>query len=107
MTATQAKQMERFLTRNKTVAQLIEELQNLPQDAIVVFQSDYGDYTHTQQALPIKDVDLIPASALYPNDGYSRSGVAIRDDQDDEDREEAEGIECDDPRHLVEVVVLK
>ena len=43
--------IDRALARGMTVAQLIEALQDMPDDAVVVFGSDYGDICHTEQAL--------------------------------------------------------
>lgn len=37
------------------VGQLIDHLKQFPEDLPVVFQSDFGDYHHTQQALFIDD----------------------------------------------------
>jgi hypothetical protein len=68
------------------------------QDAMVVFTSDYGDIGHTQQVHPISgDVEEV----ALEESAYSRSGWAIRSDEDyDEDRDEPEG-EDDAPRMLV------
>jgi len=40
-----------------TVSQLMEQLERMDPDAKVVFVCDYGDYHHTQQALPVLEVD--------------------------------------------------
>jgi hypothetical protein len=44
-----------------TVLDLIEALQDLPEDAVVVFGSDYGDICHTEQALVVRRVEELDA----------------------------------------------
>ena len=87
---TRSRKAERDESMNEieslTVQELIEELQTMPADAHVVFESDYGDICHTQQALPVMDVaELIDGMERLEKSAYSRSGVAIeqRDPTDD------------------------
>lgn len=72
-----------------TVNDLICELQYLADngegDKEVYFGCDYGDYCHTEQALPVKYVE----EGKLCESGYSRSGKAFKSsDYDDEDEEE-------------------
>ena len=79
-------EIDRALAGGMTVAQLIEALQNMPEDAVVVFGSDYGDICHTEQALVVTQVDEIdPCTERLESSAYSHSGIAIeRRDDDDE-----------------------
>ena len=93
------------LTRNALqVRDLIQELEQMDRDAYVVFQSDYGDHTHTQQALFVESVDELDTAdqALYDSPGYSRSGVAIRERDEGEQMELADA----DPEVLAEIAAL-
>jgi hypothetical protein len=62
-----------------TVQQLIEELQEHDPQAVVVFGCDYGDISHTEQALPVNQVEAIDKEQgeLITETAYSRSGQAI------------------------------
>lgn len=94
----------RQLGRALTVAQLIEELQQYPEEALVVFASDYGDHCHTTQALLVTSVEQTYSTCIYDT-AYSDSGLAIREDSDSEDGEEDE--EKVDEKEVVEVIVLR
>lgn len=74
-----------------TVRELIEELESQDPDARVVFQYDYGDYGHTQA---IGEIGLVEVRPVEPS-GYSRSGWAIKED-DDEPEEDRECTRCGD-----------
>ena len=81
--------IDRALDRGMTVAQLIEALQDMPEDAVVVFGSDYGDICHTEQALVVGQVDEIdPSTERLETSAYSHSGIAIESIVD--------AAECDD-----------
>lgn len=71
-----------------TVNDLICELQYLADngegDKEVYFGCDYGDYCHTEQALPVKYVE----EGKLRKSGYSRSGKAFESSDDDEDEED-------------------
>lgn len=80
-----------------TVEELIAKLEELPQDARVFFACDYGDYSHTQQALPVDSVEELTENELEES-GYSHSGVALRDpDHEDEDEKGSD----EDPTPIV------
>lgn len=76
-----------------TVAQLIEELQSFNPDSIVVFTSDYGDHSHTEQIHFPNSVDELDDWEGVERTAYSASGYALADlteeeaeEEDDEDR---------------------
>jgi hypothetical protein len=61
-----------------TVGDLIDALQDMPEDAVVVFGTDYGDICHTEQALVVRRVDEIDSSTeRIETSAYSHSGIAI------------------------------
>lgn len=65
-----------------TVAELIETLKGLPEDALVAFASDYGDRCHTMQVHKLNgeaEMMLIEESA------YSNSGFAIDSEGNDQE----------------------
>lgn len=70
-----------------TVRELIAELKNQDQDAHVVIGSDYGDRSHTQQALFITEVMAISTDDLYESH-YSHSRVAVTKEDRAEDHED-------------------
>lgn len=74
------------LRRNSgmTVGDLIERLQQLDAEAPVFFVCDYGDYCHTQQALPVNDVEVKQSSQFETDSGYSNSGIALKREHDDD-----------------------
>ena len=66
--------------RAMTVAELMDQLATLPLDAIVGFESDYGDYTHTRQFLMIGTVRALdPNTEEIAPTSCSDSGFRIRD----------------------------
>jgi hypothetical protein len=67
-----------------TVGQLIEALEDMPEDAVVVFSSDYGDICHTEQALVVRTVEELDESERLEASAYSHSGIAIESLDDDE-----------------------
>ena len=69
----------RSLRNACTVADLIAELESMDQDAIVLFACDYGDYHHTQQALPVASVQELSDEEVLVESAYSRSGLAIEE----------------------------
>jgi hypothetical protein len=79
-------EIDRALTDGMTVAQLIEALQDMPDDAVVVFGSDYGDICHTEQAfLVCKVEELDDATEYLEASAYSHSGIAIERRGDDDE----------------------
>ena len=85
----------RQLRRALTVSDLIEQLQEMPEDAIPLFVCDYGDYHHTQQALPVMAVAALESLETVVESAYSQSGLAINS-ADEEDEEEVAA--CDEAR---------
>lgn len=70
--------------RTITVAHLITLLEGESPDAHVIFSTNYGDYSRTEQALPLRgefDTVTIEKSA------YSNSGFAVTSANDEEDEE--------------------
>ena len=85
-----------ILNSGMTVAELIEALGDQSPTARVVFAADYGDISHTVQALVVKDVEPIDYNDISKS-GYSQSGLAISDnsnggDNDDDDGEDMEQV---------------
>ena len=72
---------ETRLQNAMTVADLIEELKQMDQDARVLFACDYGDYHHTQQALPVENIDEHNENDLVES-SYSQSRIALVDGDD-------------------------
>lgn len=74
--------------RTLTVKQLIELLEGESPDQRVIFSADYGDYHHTEQALPIRgELDTVTIG----KSAYSNSGFSITEpDEDDNPSEDAE-----------------
>jgi hypothetical protein len=68
-----------------TVSDLKEMLDEMPDNAVVLFACDYGDYCHTMQALPVNRADLLALSDLRLDEtSYSRSGLAVSEIEDDD-----------------------
>jgi hypothetical protein len=71
-------EIDRALARGLTVAQLIEALDDMPEDVVVVFGSDYGDICHTEQALVVRRVEELDVETeRLEASAYSHSGIAI------------------------------
>lgn len=87
-----------------TAKQIIEMLEDMPPDSPVFFVCGYGDHARTQQALPIESVEETEPKYLYDT-AYSRSGIALRDDQGS--REDDEEYEEDGDDDVKNVVILK
>lgn len=107
-------EIQRQLRGGLTVADLIAELQNQDPDAIVVFQCDYGDYNHTQQALPIEEVERMQRDQRLENSAYSHSGLSIAEeeevDEDDltaEERLEYAEVKAAEAKDRPKIVILK
>jgi hypothetical protein len=88
--------IKRRLERGLTAGELIAELQQYDEDARVVFTCDYGDYCHTQQALPVEHIEASDCSGTMNGprylveSAYSKSGLALQY-YDDEDVDEESG----------------
>ncbi len=64
--------------RTITVRQLLDLLEDESPDAKVIFSADYGDYHHTEQALPIRgELDTV----TIEESAYSNSGFAIAESE--------------------------
>lgn len=77
----------RKLRNAMTVADLISDLQDYHPDALVCFACDYGDYSHTQQCMPVQQADEVDRDEVLVESAYSQSGIAVerREDPDDTD----------------------
>ena len=69
------------------VAELIEELTCMPQDAEVHFSYNYGDHWRTQVAPKVTEV----SEGAVVHSEYHRMPKVVEFDYDDEDGDEAEG----------------
>ena len=69
------------------VADLIEELKNMPQDAEVHFQYNYGDHWRTQVAPTVYSVEM----GLVKYSDYHRMDKVVEPDWDEEDADEVDG----------------
>ena len=70
-----------------TVAELIEELKYMPQDAEVHFTYNYGDHWRTQVAPGVDTVEM----GLVEYSDYHRMPKVVEPDYDDEQDEDVEG----------------
>ena len=68
--------------KTMTVAELRDALDGFDDDAPVVFACDYGDHSHTEQALAVRTADETDEHALVKT-AYSSSGYAIDQEQED------------------------
>ena len=71
------------------VAQLIEQLQDMPQDAEVHFQYNYGDHWRTQVAPSVDSIEM----GLVKYSDYHRMDKVVEPDWDDEDADQVDGKE--------------
>ena len=84
------------LQRGMIVRDLIAELQNYDEDAVVVFQSNYGDYHRTQQALTVTEVISAEDEQMtVAPTAYSQSGLCLRE-ADGEDEEADEQLDAEE-----------
>ncbi len=68
--------------RTITVRELIDALELEDENALVIFSADYGDYSHTQQALFIEGTT---EEVTIHESAYSRTGFAIDENDEAED----------------------
>ena len=87
-----------------TVGDLIGILKTYDEDAAVLFADDYGDYTHTIQALPVREIKGLNEHDLTVT-AYSDSGIALKRDPD-ESCEEEDRQYFNDDYFSVPVVIL-
>lgn len=71
-------EIQHVLEQAHTVRQLRAMLEGMDQNARVLFACDYGDYHHTQQALPVEEAAEYFVGTLAES-GYSKSGIAFVD----------------------------
>ena len=76
------REIKHVLEQAQTVRNLREMLEELDQDARVLFACNYGDYHHTQQALPVEEAAEYFVGTLVES-GHSQSGIAFVDIDDD------------------------
>lgn len=78
------------MQKTLTVAELIELLEGESPDARVIFATDYGDYHHTLQALPLRgELETVTVE----KSAYSNSGFAIAEPDEDDDDEDDDSDE--------------
>jgi hypothetical protein len=95
-------EINRTLAGGMTVAQLIEALQDMPEDAVVVVGSDYGDICHTEQALVVRRVEeLDDATERLETSAYSHSGIAIEPIIDATEADDGQASVTEDTHHVV------
>lgn len=98
----QATEVARALKRGLTVADLIAELENCDPEAKVVFTCDYGDYHHTEQALPVAEVEDDSYGYRVGTSAYSQSGLELVETDGYDGREEgSEEEEEEQPKIVV------
>lgn len=99
-------EIDRKLSGAITVQDLIDELSHCDPEAKVVFACDYGDICHTQQALPVSSAEsLDPDNLRLATSGYSQSGLAV--EEIDEDEYDDDGQPVHDEDWASEVVILR
>lgn len=77
--------------RSMTVAELRSSLEEFDDDAVVLFASNYGDHSNTQQVSGIEELKETP----IVESAYSESGWALPyDDEDDDEDDDSEPNEC-------------
>lgn len=81
-------EIEGICERSMTAGQLRKAMEGLDQDARVFFVCDYGDYHHTQQALPVEDM-LDAEMGHLGTTAYSQSGLCVRGDEGDENGDDS------------------
>jgi len=90
MKASNNYEIKQVLHATMTAGELKRLIEDVDDDQPVLLCCDYGDISHTQQLLPIRDALGIQTSNIKTS-GYSKSGIAlIENDEDDDDREEDE-----------------
>ena len=104
---TMHRDVRNVLERALTVKGLMEILECLNPDAHVLFTCDYGDHSHTMQALPVENVKEELTARLKAS-AYSQSDVALRDEDEDEDEDEEDGRadQDEDTDNAEKVVIL-
>lgn len=73
------KEDHRTVRNALTVEELRGALEDMRPDALVLFVCDYGDHSHTMQALPVAEVEDVAGEEVLVESPYSQSGAAIAD----------------------------
>lgn len=73
--------VDQVLRRSLTVGDLKRELECIDDEVRLVFVCDYGDYHHTQQALPVTNVVECDTCTLKDS-AYSQSGISFVDPEE-------------------------
>ncbi|RJQ30290.1 hypothetical protein C4565_00465 [Candidatus Parcubacteria bacterium] len=76
--------VERRLKWALTVEKLIQLLSEMNPELKVAFVCDYGDHCHTQQVLPIQEVDSVVESGIKET-AYSTSGLGLCRNESEEE----------------------
>lgn len=95
--------IQQLFNNAMTVADLIAELEELPQDAKVVFASNYGDITNTTQVTAVDDVCELGPEYYLEETAYSNSGVCV-EELDENELEEIDELQCEDDYDYEEAV---
>jgi hypothetical protein len=99
---------DRWLRNAMTVQDLINAIEDCPRDAKVLFTCDYGDYSHTQQALPVEDANILDERQRLVESAYSHSDMAVESiDEDDDYDEDEDDDENDQEYEAPNVVILR
>lgn len=89
-----------ILMSGLTKAQLLAEIDHMPDDTPIVFVCSYGDYHNTQQALPIEEANVFEYTANdLKETAYSKSGICLVERDDDQPNK--------DDEESIDIIVLK
>lgn len=74
--------------RSITVRELIDLLKDEDEGALVIFSCDYGDHSHTEQALGLRGEceEVTITKSAYSHSGFA---VAESDDEDEDTTDDA------------------
>lgn len=89
MSATRTANVDRKLRNAITVADLISTLEGMDPETVVLFACDYGDHCHTQQALPVTNVEGMRVADITES-AYSQSGLQLVESDDEDEIDPAE-----------------
>lgn len=88
----------------KNVQELMDELSHMPPEAYVFFTCDYGDHSHTTQALQVEKVEELDYEFnTIAESAYSQSKLAVEEFLSDDSGDEPVG---DPLPENVKVVIL-
>jgi len=106
--------VESVLRNAMTVKDLRQMLEGYDDETPVLFVCDYGDYHHTQQALPVSECEEAESKHLSKS-AYSHSEIALNDDEpedgyddlDEDERAEYEAYQAELDASSREVIILR